>query len=71
MTSCPIECIEKTWLEKHESFVITLVGLVSGVLGLVFTYFLKSRCTKIHCCGVGCTRNPITLDASDVNVEVN
>ena len=61
---CPLECIyrETDWLEKHQFFVLTLIGLLGGGCGVLLTYFLRSRCTKIMCCGMGCDREPLTVD---------
>ncbi len=74
MVDCPIECVrsacpEPDWLEKHSSFVLTLVGILSGLFGMVFTYFLKSRCKTIKCCGLECDRQVVELDPKDVRVE--
>jgi hypothetical protein len=76
MTECPIECISRDlicesppdFLEKHGSFFLTLFGVLTGVVGLVFTYFLKSRCTEIKCFGLFCKRRPIDLDIADVEI---
>ena len=73
---CPIECIdrnlicepEQDFLEKHGSFFLTLFGVLTGVVGVVFTYFLKSRCTEIKCFGMFCKRKPLNLDISDVEI---
>ena len=44
--NCPLECIEaacqEDWLETHETFVITIVGLLGGGIGVLLSYFLKS-----------------------------
>ena len=69
---CPIECIDRSlicesppdFLEKHSSFLITLIGIVSGSAGVILTYFLKSRCTEIRCWGMLCRRKP--LESSDI-----
>ena len=47
--SCPLECVrvgcpEQDWLEKHNGFLITLIGSLSAAMGVVFAYCLKSRC---------------------------
>jgi len=73
MTQCPIECVRAAcpspdFLEKHEAFVITIVGILGGALGVLLNYFMKSRCTKIKCCGVGCDRQPVHLDAAQVEI---
>ena len=73
---CPIECIdrnlicepEQDFLEKHGSFFLTLFGVLTGVVGVVFTYFLKSRCTEIKCFGLFCKRKPLDLDVNDVEI---
>ena len=73
---CPIECINRElicespadFLEKHGSFFLTLFGVLTGVAGLVFTYFLKSRCTEIKCFGIFCKRKPLELDIADVEI---
>lgn len=71
MTVCPIECLrEDSWLEKHESFVLTLTASLSALFGMLLTYCLKSRCTSIRCCGLSCERVPLHLD-SNVNSNVN
>lgn len=65
MVECPLECIWResppSWLEKHEGFMITMVGLIGGGLGGLLAYFMRSRCTKIKCCGAGCVREPLTV----------
>ena len=71
--NCPIQCIksgcdEADWLQKHESFVLTITATMSAALGVVFSYFLKSRCTKIRFCGFSCDRTPVSLEATDLEV---
>lgn len=39
-----------------------MVGLCSGGLGVLLTYFLRSRCTKLNFCGIGCDRTPLPAD---------
>lgn len=76
MTLCPIECVDSAcppadFLEKHSTFVITITGALSGLLGVIFTYFLKSRCTKVSCCCASCEREPIPVDAENIEVINN
>ena len=71
MSDCPIECInlacpERDWLEKHEGFIITIVGIFGTGLGVLLTYFLKSRCRRISCCGCSCDRTPVDLPQVEV-----
>ena len=71
-TVCPIECMRELnppdWLEKHHGFVLTLVATASGGLGLLLSYFLKSRCHKISCGCISCDRDVIELQPKDVEV---
>ena len=71
--NCPIDCVriacpDPDWLEKHEGFVITIVGLMGGACGVLLTYFLKSRCKKISCWGLSCDREPIQLEPSQIEI---
>ena len=70
MVECPLECIWRedppSWLERHEGWTITMVGVLGGGLGVLLTYFLRSRCTKIKCCGLGCDREPLTVEQIEV-----
>jgi len=76
MTECPIECIDRnlicespaSFLEKNSTFILTLFGIVSTGIGIVLTYFLKSRCTEIKCFGLFCKRQPLELDVSDIEI---
>lgn len=72
---CPIQCIktgcEKDWLEKHDGFLLTIVGSAGALLGVFLTYFLKSRCKNIKTPCVSCDRDVIELDKENVNVIVN
>ena len=78
MTNCPLECLdpvicgpEPDFLDKHSTFILTLVGAVSACAGLTFTYFLKSRCNKIRLGCIECDRKVIELDPKEVNVKTN
>ncbi len=65
--SCPIECVKSgcedppDFLTKHSTFVITLFGSLSACLGVVFTYFLKSRCKVIKTPCFTCNRDVINV----------
>jgi len=74
MEPCPLHCIksgcpsEPDFLQKHDSFILTLCGVLGGGAAVVLTYFLKSRCKKIKCCGVECDRSPVQLNTNEVVV---
>ena len=73
--TCPISCVKSgcddppDFLQKHNAFVLTMVGILSGALGYMLTYMLKSRCTKIQCCGLNCERKPLELEPEDININ--
>lgn len=65
--NCPIECVKSAcpdpdFLEKHSTFVLTAVGSLSALLGVVFSYCLKSRCTNIKTPCLSCDRVPLEPD---------
>ncbi len=68
---CPIECLEPQadFVEKHSTFLITLIGALSACAGVVLTYFLKSRCNKIKVGCIECERNVVSLEASQIEIQ--
>ena len=72
---CPIECVKSgcddppDFLEKHNAFLLTLIASLSACVGIVLTYFLKSRCKNIKTPCVSCDRDVIALDPQDVEVS--
>lgn len=72
--SCPLECVragcpEPDFLEKNGTFIITVIGIIGGAGGMLLTYFLKSRCRHIKCCGLEVTRDVLALDPKDIQIE--
>ena len=58
-TICPLNCLsfcQESFIQKHETFILTVIASGSTVLGMVFAYLLKSRCSNISVCGIGCDR---------------
>ena len=74
---CPIECVRSAcpdpdFLEKHGAWVLTVVGLGAGCIGTVLTYFLKSRCRHIECCGMKLDRDVVQFkDVKTISVTDN
>lgn len=74
---CPIECTRAScpdapdWLEKHGTFILTMAGGFTACVGVVLTYFLKSRCKRIDICGLKCDREVIDLDPKEVEIVSN
>jgi len=65
---CPVHCVnvackEPDWLETHESFVITMAGLLGTGLGVLLSYFLKSRCEVIRIGCIYCKRKVVEVGA--------
>ncbi len=72
---CPIDCVKSgcqdppDFLEKHSTFLITLLGSLGACLGVIFTYFLKSRCRTIKTPCFTCDREVIEIQKQ--NIEIN
>ena len=62
-----IGCSPPDWLEKHSTFLLTLVGVVGTGFGVLLTYFLKSRCEEIKCACIYCKRK--VLEPSQVEIN--
>lgn len=70
---CPLECINRAcpqpdFIERNGTWLLTLIGMWAACFGALLTYFLKSRCKRISCCGVSCDRDVLSLSAEDVRV---
>lgn len=77
-TSCPLECLSTTrdvacptpdFIERNGTWLLTVIGMMTGCFATLLTYFLKSRCSSIKCWGVECVRDVVKLDPSQVKVE--
>jgi hypothetical protein len=72
-TLCPLACVrvgcqEADFLERNGAWLLTVIAGLSGCVGMVLTYFLKSRCRKISGCGMHCIRDTIDLTAESAEV---
>lgn len=72
--NCPIECVKSAcpdpdFLEKHSTFVLTAVGSISALLGVIMSYCLKSRCTNIRTPCLSCDRVPLNPDDIAISPE--
>ena len=72
---CPVHCVniackDPSFLESHETFILTIIGIGGSGLGVLFAYFLKSRCRKISVCyGLfNCDRTVLEIPIEEVNV---
>mgnify|MGYP001366960237 CR=1 FL=1 len=72
MIECPIECVgvgcDKDFVERNGAFLLTIAGVMVGCFGGLLSYFLKSRCSKIKCCGLSLDREVVSLKSEDVEV---
>lgn len=71
--SCPLACVrvgcpEPDFLERNGTWLLTVIASVGGCFGMMLTYFLKSRCKQVNCCGVSCVRD--VLDLKPEHVEI-
>lgn len=57
---------EPDFIERNGTWILSMVGVVGACASGILVYMLKSRCTKIKCCGVECDRDVIDLTAADV-----
>jgi len=72
--NCPLDCVrlgcpEPDFLEKHNGFLITLIGSLSAALGIIFSYCLKSRCKNIKTPCISCDRDVLQIKKD--NIEIN
>lgn len=73
---CPIECVraactEPDFIEKHGTWLLTVVAGLSGGVGVLFSYFLKSRCSKIKCLCGECHREVVVLHPKDAEIATS
>tara|TARA_R110000822_G_scaffold24748_1_gene75163 strand:- start:1457 stop:1696 length:240 start_codon:yes stop_codon:yes gene_type:complete len=73
-TNCSIDCIiaicpALSFLQKHESFVLSIVGFIGAGVGMILNYFIRSRCTKIRIGCISCNRNPIDLSSDNIQIK--
>ena len=58
----------KSFIQENESFILTLIGILGGGLGVLLSYFLKSRCTRIKLGCIRCEREPLSVIEIPENV---
>jgi len=71
---CPIECVrvgcpEADFLQRNGAWLLAVIAGVTGCIGMLLTYFLKSRCSKIECCGMNCVRDVVQLKPDTVELR--
>ena len=56
-------------LPVSESFIITIIGLLSACCGGFLTFILKSRCSTIKFCGCEIKREVVKIDPKDITIQ--
>lgn len=56
------------FVSENQAFLLTAAGLVISALGACGMCILKSRCTRIACCGVEINRD--VIPAKDLHLDV-
>ena len=59
------------FIQRNGTFLLSVLGIISSILSGCLVYALKSRCTKIECCGAKCEREVIEMKASAVDSSPN
>ena len=50
------------YTQRNSGFLITVLGLLGTCVAGIAVYFLKSRCTRIACCGMSCERDVVPAE---------
>lgn len=54
------------FIERNGAWLLSVMGIMSACIGGLLAYMIRSRCTKIKCCGLECDRQVIDLTARDL-----
>ena len=62
---------EEEGLTGSEQFLLLMTAIASGtaIVGVVFQFILKSRCTHLQCCCISCDRDVLPPDQSILNTR--
>lgn len=55
-------CPEPDFIERNGTWLLTVIGMLTGCIGGVLTYFLKSRCKHIKVGCMECDRQVVELE---------
>jgi hypothetical protein len=47
----------RDFVERNGPFLLTCIGLLGTCVVGLTAYFLRSRCTRVACCGMSCERD--------------
>ena len=67
---CPIAWVQedRDFLSQNGAWLLSVIGLGTTCIGVVLTYFLKSRCKHLECCGIVMDRDVVVLDQKTMSV---
>ena len=70
---CPIECVKDSpsFIKENETFLLTITATISGIIGLLLSTCIKSRCSEIKCLGIFCKREPIPISELNMRNDEN
>lgn len=53
---------EPDFVERNGAWLLSVLGVVTACMSGILAYFLKSRCSRIKCCGMECERDVLNLE---------
>jgi hypothetical protein len=53
---------EPDFVERNGAWLLSVLGVVTACMSGILAYFLKSRCSRIKCCGIECERDVLNLE---------
>ena len=59
---------EPDFIQRNGTWILSVCGMLSSCFAGTLVYVLKSRCTRIRCCGAECERSVVELDASQATI---
>ena len=59
---------EQDFIQKNGAFLLTCFGLMGTCLAGLTVYAIRSRCTRISCCGSSCDRDVVPSEMALRNV---
>lgn len=56
------EAYEPDFVERNGAWLLSVFGVIAACMSGMLAYFLKSRCSRIKCCGFECERDVLDLE---------
>ena len=64
-----IETYEPDFIERNGTWLLSMIGVIGACAAGLCVYMIKSRCTKIKCCGSECERDVLALDPAEIETR--